>query len=99
VGRDSDCFLNHLTFQGQTLRILTNIDNKNNQKVEVSLKGYKVGNVTGRILTSSKVQDHNTFDNPSKVAPKSFNKTTFSGDNLIVNMPPNSVVVLKLNKQ
>jgi len=78
---------------------LTNIDNKNNQKVEVSLKGYKVGNVTGRILTSSKVQDHNTFDNPSKVAPKSFNKTTFSGDNLIVNMPPNSVVVLKLNKQ
>jgi len=78
---------------------LTNIDNKNNQKVEISLKGYKAKNVKGRILTSPEVQDHNTFENPSKVAPQSFNKATFSSDNLIVNMPPNSVVVLKLDKQ
>jgi alpha-N-arabinofuranosidase len=77
---------------------LTNIDNKNSQKVEISLKGYMAKNVTGRILTSVKIQDHNTFDNPSKVVPRSFNETTFSGNNLIVNIPPNSVVVLKLEK-
>jgi alpha-N-arabinofuranosidase len=77
---------------------LTNIDNKNDQEVELGLKGFNTKNVTGRILTSSKVQDHNTFDNPTKVVPKSFNKATLSGDNLVVNMPPNSVIVLELDE-
>jgi alpha-N-arabinofuranosidase len=77
---------------------LTNIDNKNDQEVEISLKGYKPKKVTGRILTSVKIQDHNTFEDPSKVVPKSFNKTTFSDNNLIVDMPCNSVVVLELEK-
>jgi len=77
---------------------LTNIDNKNDQKVELDLKGFNPKNVTGRILTSSKVQDHNTFDNPAKVVPKSFNKTILSGDNLVLNMPPHSVIVLELDE-
>ena len=77
---------------------LTNIDNKNDQEVEIDLKGYTSKYVTGRILTSSKVQDHNTFDNPTKVVPKSFNKATLSGDILVINMPPNSVIVLELDK-
>jgi alpha-N-arabinofuranosidase len=77
---------------------LTNIDNKNAQEVRVDLKGFKVRKVTGRILTSAKVQDHNTFDNPTKVVPKSFNKALLSDNNLLVNMPPNSVIVLELNE-
>ena len=77
---------------------LVNIDNKNDQEVEVNLKGFNAKNVTGRILTSSKVQNHNTFANPTKVVPKSFNQTTLSGESLLVNMPPNSVIVLELNE-
>ena len=77
---------------------LTNIDNKKSQKVEIALKGYKTKNVTGRILTSSRIQDHNTFDNPLKIVPKRFNKATLSGDNLAVNMPPHSVIVLEVDK-
>lgn len=75
---------------------LTNIDNKNPQKVEIDLKGFKARQVTGRILTSEKVQDHNTFDNPNKVAPKAFNGASLSGDQLVVNLPQNSVVVLEV---
>jgi alpha-N-arabinofuranosidase len=75
---------------------LTNIDNENDQNIEIDLKGFNVKNITGRILTSEKVQDHNTFDNPTRVVPKSFNKATFSGSNLLVTMPPNSVTVLEL---
>jgi alpha-N-arabinofuranosidase len=78
---------------------LTNIDNKNDQDVEVDLNGFNAKNVTSRILTSEKVQDHNTFDNPSKVVPQSFNNATISGNNLVVNLPPNSVVVLELVKK
>ena len=77
---------------------LTNINNKNDQKVELNLKGFITKKVTGRILTSKKVQDHNTFDNPTKVVPKSFNKATRSGDNLVLTMPPHSVIVLELDK-
>ncbi|MBN2348086.1 MAG: alpha-N-arabinofuranosidase [Bacteroidales bacterium] len=77
---------------------LTNIDNKNNQKVEIEIEGYTPKNVTGRMLTSTKIQDHNTFDSPEKVVPSDFNETKLSKNNLIINMPPNSVVVLELDK-
>ncbi|MEJ2629483.1 MAG: alpha-L-arabinofuranosidase C-terminal domain-containing protein, partial [bacterium] len=77
---------------------LTNLDNKNSQKVEVDLLGFKAKNVTGRILTSSKVQDHNTFANPTKIVPQSFNDTKLSGGNLILTLPPNSVVILELGE-
>ena len=77
---------------------LTNIDNKNDQQVEVDLKGFHAKNVKGRILTSSKVQDHNTFDNPGKIVPDSFKQAKLTGDNLMVNLPHNSVVVLELSE-
>jgi len=76
---------------------LTNIDVQNDKKVEINLKGLKAKKVSGMILTSSKVQDHNTFDDPTKVVPKKFNKAILSGDNLTVNMPPHSVIVLELD--
>ncbi len=75
---------------------LTNIDNIKSQVAEIDLKGFKVKQVTGRILTSPKIQDHNTFDNPTNVAPKTFNDAIISEGNLKVNMPPNSVIVLEL---
>jgi len=75
---------------------LTNSDNRNSQEVEISVNGFKAKQVTGRILTSAKVQDHNTFDNPARVAPETFNDASLSEGNIKVNMPPNSVIVLEL---
>jgi alpha-N-arabinofuranosidase len=75
---------------------LTNIDNKHNQKVTINLKDFKAKKVSGRILTSAKVQDHNTFDNPDMVMPGKFDDAKISGGNLQVNLPPISVVVLEL---
>jgi alpha-N-arabinofuranosidase len=77
---------------------LTNMDSQNSQPVTINLKGFNAKKVSGRILTSSKVQDHNTFENPDKVKPASFNGAKISGDNLVVNMPPVSVIVLELVK-
>jgi len=75
---------------------LTNIDNINSQATEIDLKGFKAKQVTGRILTSSKVQDHNTFDNPKNVVPKTFNDASISEGKIKVNIPPCSVIVLEL---
>lgn len=77
---------------------LTNIDHENSQKLEINLKGFKAEKVRGRILTSEKVQDHNTFDNSNKVVPKEFNSAKLNSGLLEVNMPPTSVVVLELSK-
>ncbi|RPI03316.1 MAG: alpha-N-arabinofuranosidase, partial [Ignavibacteriae bacterium] len=75
---------------------LTNIDIVKDQEVEIDLKGFNAKQVTGRILTSSKVQDHNTFDHPINVVPKPFKDASISEGNLKVHMPPHSVIVLEL---
>ena len=56
----------------------------------------KASKVTGRILTPEKVQDHNTFENPTKIKPVEFNTAKLSGDELKVTLPPVNVVVLEL---
>ena len=75
---------------------LTNIDNINGQSVDIDLKDFDAKKITGRILTSPDVHDHNTFENPVKVEPKTFSDFTITGENLKVNMPPISVIVLEL---
>ena len=81
---------------GMTHISLVNIDAKKAQTVIISLRGMKSKGMTGRILTSEKVQDHNTFDNPNKVQPIDFKGAKLNGDDLTVTLPPVSVVVLEL---
>ena len=75
---------------------LTNIDNTKSQSVQIKLQGYEAKEVHGQILTSEKVQDHNTFDDPSKIKPKEFKDFDLNQDFLQIDIPSNSVVVLEL---
>jgi alpha-N-arabinofuranosidase len=75
---------------------LTNIDAHNAQDVTIDVSNLKVKTVTGRILQSAKLQDHNSFDDPKKITPAPFNGASISGSNLRLKMPPFSVVVLEL---
>lgn len=75
---------------------LVNIDANNEQEVTIELEGLSEKSVTGRILRSDKLQDHNTFDNPDKVKPAVFNGASLNGSNLSVKIPPFSVIVLEL---
>lgn len=75
---------------------LVNIDPNRSQEVSISLRGVSVKNVSGRILSSSKVQDHNTFDQPDRIKPVEFKGASISGDLLKLTLPPVSVVVLAL---
>ena len=75
---------------------LVNIDLNKSQAVTVNLNGVKASGVTGRILTSAKVQDHNTFENPTKIKPAPFTGAKLNNDNLTVTLPPVSVVVLEM---
>lgn len=75
---------------------LVNIDANKSQEISITLNGSKFKNVTGRILASEKVTDHNTFDLPSKVQPQQFKDAKFENGVLKVKLPPVSVVVLEL---
>ena len=75
---------------------LVNIDARNEQEVKIDLQGLSESSVTGRILRSDKLQDHNTFDDPQKIKPAPFAGAGLNGSSLSVKMPPFSVVVLEL---
>ena len=75
---------------------LVNIDAHKEQSVTIALNGTIAKTVTGRILRSDKLQDHNTFDNPEKIKPAGFTEAMLNGSNLSVRIPPFSVIVLEL---
>jgi alpha-L-arabinofuranosidase len=81
---------------GLTHISLVNIDSKTTQDISIDVKGAKFTSVKGRVLTSQKIQDHNTFDNPEKVKPATFSGATISSNKLNVKVPPFSVVILEL---
>jgi alpha-L-arabinofuranosidase len=75
---------------------LVNIDSKNPQTVALDLFGGKYKSVSGRILTSAKLQDFNSFESPDKVKPTTFKDAQLNGNTLNVKLPPFSVVVLEV---
>jgi alpha-N-arabinofuranosidase len=82
--------------QGVTHISLVNIDPAKPQSVNVDLRGEKYTGVSGRILTSKKIQDYNSFENPDVIAPAAFNGAKITNNKLNVQLPANSVVVLTL---
>jgi alpha-N-arabinofuranosidase len=75
---------------------LVNIDGQKLQDVSVELRGAKLNSVTGRILTSPKLQDFNSFETPEKVKPAAFTGATLSNNILKIKLPAHSVVVLEI---
>ena len=76
---------------------LCNIDPDASENAEVSLENFNAAKISGRILTAGKMNAHNTFENPNAVKPAEFQHFDLTGNNLKVDMPPMSVVVLELS--
>ena len=81
---------------GNTHISLVNIDAKQPQTISIDFQGASYKSVAGRILQSSKLQDHNSFEKPNVIEPKSFSGASLKGNSLEVKLPPFSVVVLEL---
>lgn len=78
---------------GKTNISLVNIDIS--KTIEVEINADKISNVSAQILTSKKVQDHNTFDNPDKVKPTQFKDFKVKNGKILVKIPPISVLVFE----
>jgi alpha-N-arabinofuranosidase len=83
--------------QGKIHLTLVNIDPNNPQNIETELRGVKVKGISGKILTSAKINDYNSFDNPHTVGVKDFKDAKLSGGKLTVNLPAKSVVMLEID--
>jgi alpha-N-arabinofuranosidase len=79
---------------GRLLVSLSNLDAADAADVEIDLRGGAVESVDALILTATALQDHNTPQAPSVVAPRSYDGVTVTGDRLRVRLPAHSFVTV-----
>lgn len=80
---------------GLTNISITNIHTSKTEEVIIELP-QKATSLTGRIITSNKIQDYNSFDKPETIKPVVFKDASVKGNRLTVKMPPHSVVVVQV---
>ncbi|MCE5267855.1 MAG: alpha-N-arabinofuranosidase [Planctomycetaceae bacterium] len=75
---------------------LCNLSTTRSTDATCQLRGIKPRRVSGRVLTSPQMTDHNTFSDPEKVKPASFDGSQVTGAGFRVSLPAKSVVVLEV---
>jgi alpha-N-arabinofuranosidase len=75
---------------------LVNLDPNKKITIRTALAGINWKTVTGQILTSKKLTDINSFENPNNIKIAGFSGAKKEGDQLVVELPGQSVVVLEL---
>ncbi len=66
-----------------------------NRPAEIAVSPVS-GDVTGRVLTATTMNGHNTFENPEAVKPAPFEGVRKRGDSISVLLPAKAVVVLEI---
>lgn len=77
---------------------LANIDARKPQQIELDLAARNYKDVTGRILTSDKLTNCNTFDNNTRIQPQIYTGATLNNGKVRLTIPPFSAIVLELTK-
>jgi alpha-N-arabinofuranosidase len=75
---------------------LVNLDPSKKITLRTSLPGIPFRSIQGQVLTAAKFNDVNSFDQPDKVRPAVFNGAKKEGNDVVVELPAMSVVVLEL---
>jgi len=76
---------------------LVNIHPGKDLEITLDIRGMEIKDLSGRILTSGQVQDHNTFEHPDLVKAEPFQgiKTGKSGISLL--LPAQSILLLDVS--
>ncbi|MEM9658480.1 MAG: alpha-L-arabinofuranosidase C-terminal domain-containing protein, partial [Planctomycetota bacterium] len=75
---------------------IINVQAGKSVRLACQLDDAGASSVRGRILTADALDGHNTFEAPNRVSPAPFDKAVLEGTELLVEAPPHSVVVLRL---
>lgn len=75
---------------------ISNCDPTKDHELTFALEGANTSSVSGKIITSQNLTDHNTFENPEVVKTQEFNSMKLEGNNLNIQMPAKSIVMIEL---
>ena len=75
---------------------LINLDPRNDMALDLRLPGLKATQVSGRILTATAMNAHNTFDQPEQVQPQVFSGANLHANRLDLQLPAKSILTLEL---
>src|SRR5690349_15753374 len=89
ASRDSNGLV-HITF--------VNLDPHQKIKLKHALEGVEGKSVSGKVLTSGKINDINTFDRPDNIKIRNFTGARKNGNNLEIELPAQSVGMVGLRK-
>jgi alpha-N-arabinofuranosidase len=82
--------------EGRLHLSLVNLDPNRSAEIATTISGLTIKSVTGDVLTASRMNAMNTFENPNAIKPTSFNGFKLQGSQLTLSIPAKSVVVLEL---
>ena len=83
------------TADGRIVISLVNLDPHRAAHIDAGVAGMHA--VSGRILTATTMDAHNTFEQPDAVRPASFDGAVLNGGTLSIDLPAKSLVVLELH--
>ena len=75
---------------------MVNLHYSKSEKIDIEFRGQSFTSCTGELLTSTKVDDHNTFENDNKIIPKLIKNVNLKNNQLNLELPPFSVAVYRL---
>jgi alpha-N-arabinofuranosidase len=81
---------------GLTHVSVVNINSTSTEDIEIDITGQQYKSVTGRILSSGKMDDHNTFEKPDFIKPAVYKSAVLKNGKLKIKLPPFSLAVLEL---
>lgn len=87
-----------VTTDGDLVLGLVNLDPADSIDLETMIQGYNTAVATGRTLTGSAMDSHNSFDSPDNIEPRPIDVELDDG-NLMVSLPAKSVTVIVLKEK
>lgn len=82
--------------EGKIHITICNLSATNDEKLICDLKSFAIESCSGQILTSDKLNAHNTFENPDNVVIKTFDDFKFDKEKIEINVPKHSIVSIEL---
>jgi alpha-N-arabinofuranosidase len=74
---------------------LVNIDPKKSHSLQLNLKNMEATDFLATILTSAKLQDHNSFEENEKIKPNDFKNFKLKKGILNLEIPPFSIITFQ----
>ena len=76
---------------------ICNLNHKEDISVNLEIRGQLLKDIKGSVLTNSKINAHNTFDEPEAIKPDKLQGISIDGNAVSLKIPAKSIVLLEIN--